>query len=243
MQRNEISDETLTFYYYHDGLSTAQRQIVTSALAIDDDLAERYRALSRDLDGLFNPGSVAVPQDMTERWHDTIKNAARREAPRRQERPFQLWSFALGAAVAVALVAGIGIGILVSEDPVTTPDPMTAAATADDAGSSAFLRGLRVHLRDSETRLADIGRSPSTERLALIESIVQQNRRFERAAENNQALNVARVLRAFELVLLRMAAEDASPEDIEQLRAKLLFELNIMLTKISRDTSDQPRTI
>jgi len=46
-----------------------------------------------------------------------------------------------------------------------------------------------------------------------------------------------------ELVLVQLAAEDISTEDAEALRAKLLFELNVMLTKLSRDSSDEPQSI
>jgi hypothetical protein len=42
---------------------------------------------------------------------------------------------------------------------------------------------------------------------------------------------------------MRIAAEETTPEDAEKLRAKLLFELNIMLTKLSRDTSEEQQTI
>ena len=74
-------------------------------------------------------------------------------------------------------------------------------------------------------------------------NIIEQNRLFERAAEQNDSANLARILRAFELVLLQLAAEDISAEDAEALRAKLLFELNVVLTKLARETSDEPQTI
>ena len=69
--------------------------------------------------------------------------------------------------------------------------------------------------------------------------IIDQNRLFERAAEQNDSQKLARVLRAFEPVLLQLAAEDLAPEDAEALRAQLAFELNVMLTKLSRDTSKE----
>ena len=72
--------------------------------------------------------------------------------------------------------------------------------------------------------------------------IINQNRLYQRAAEQNEADDLARVLRAFEPVLVRLAAEDLSDTDAEALRAKLAFELNVMLTKLSRDTSNETDT-
>ena len=68
--------------------------------------------------------------------------------------------------------------------------------------------------------------------------IVEQNRMYVSAADKNGADDLARVLRAFEPILVRLAAEDTAPEDAEALRAKLVFELNVMLTKLSRESSN-----
>jgi DNA-binding FadR family transcriptional regulator len=76
----------------------------------------------------------------------------------------------------------------------------------------------------------------------LILQIIEQNRLFERAAEQNNSQSLARVLRAFEPILLRLAADDIAPEDAEALRAQLAFELNVMLTKLSRDTSKETQS-
>jgi hypothetical protein len=53
---------------------------------------------------------------------------------------------------------------------------------------------------------------------------------------------VARVLRAFEPILLQLAATDIAPEDAEALRAKLAFELNVMLTKLASQSSNETHT-
>jgi hypothetical protein len=50
------------------------------------------------------------------------------------------------------------------------------------------------------------------------------------------------VLRAFEPILLRLAATDIAPEDAEALRAQLAFELKIMLTKLERGSSKETHT-
>jgi hypothetical protein len=42
---------------------------------------------------------------------------------------------------------------------------------------------------------------------------------------------------------MQLAADDVTPEDAEALRAKLLFELNVVLTKLAHDTSDESQSI
>ena len=79
-------------------------------------------------------------------------------------------------------------------------------------------------------------------RSLLIADIVEQNRAFEQAAERNNAQDVARVLRAFEPILLRLASDDIAPDDAESLRRQLSFELNVMLTKLSSRTSKASTT-
>ena len=76
----------------------------------------------------------------------------------------------------------------------------------------------------------------------LVLRIIEQNRMFEVAAEHNNAPKLARVLRAFEPILLQLAANDLAPEDEEALRAQLAFELNVMLTKLSHASSNEEQT-
>ena len=70
-----MNDETLTFYYYNDGLSRAERQQVASLLATDKSVAERYQAICRELDQLGSPAPVAPPEDMVARWHESLSSA------------------------------------------------------------------------------------------------------------------------------------------------------------------------
>ena len=72
--------------------------------------------------------------------------------------------------------------------------------------------------------------------------LIEQNRLFETAADHNNAPQLARVLRAFEPILLRLAATDTAPEDAAALRAQLSFELNVMLTKLAKESSDEVHT-
>jgi hypothetical protein len=66
---------------------------------------------------------------------------------------------------------------------------------------------------------------------------------FERAAAEKNAPNLARVLRAFEPILLKLASEDIAPQDAEALRAQLTFELKVMLTKLEQKPSETAHDI
>lgn len=184
------------------------------------------------------------PAHLVEQWHDAIDEAAALERGRRQE-PRQSWhpgSFFWGVAVTAALAIGIGIGFVLSGnngDPA--PGPVTATVDPGvSAMPAAFTRGLSVHLRDSRQQIASI--DDSTDRTMLVLQIIEQNRMFESAAEHNNAPKLARVLRAFEPILLQLAASDIAPEDAEALRAQLAFELNVMLTKLASEPSDEAHT-
>jgi len=241
-----MNDDTLTLYYYNDGLTNAERQAVANALAIDPALAERYQSLCRELEQVVDPEMPAPPSDMVRRWHESLDRAIGLETRAKPVPAVHSWSFLLGAAVTAALAIGVGIGMfLTDEEPAT---PMIEELTADNpiserSGSSAFIRGLQVHLRESEQGLTSLDAGAGSDRSLLIMNIIEQNRLFERAAEQNDSENLARVLRAFQLVLMQLAAEDISDEAAEALRAKLLFELNVMLTKLAINPSDEPTTI
>ena len=57
--------------------------------------------------------------------------------------------------------------------------------------------------------------------------------------KQNNSPDLARVLRAFEPILLELAAGDIAADDAKSLRAQLAFELNVMLTKMAKESSDQ----
>ena len=241
-----MNDDKLTLYYYNDGLTNAERQEVANALDSDAAVAERYRLLSEQLGRFADPRVAPPPSDMVERWHEGLDRAIALETRAQPTSGVHSWSFLLGAAVTAALALGIGIGMFISGDEPAAPpvEELVAEENAESADiSTAFLRGLQVHLRESEEGLAALNGEAAADRSMLIMNIIEQNRLFARAARQNEADHLARVLRAFELVLVQLAAEDISTEDAEALRAKLLFELNVMLTKLSRDSSDEPQSI
>jgi hypothetical protein len=180
---------------------------------------------------------VAAPSHMTQRWHDSIDLAAQHEsrAQKKSTRSFNFMSFFWGAAVSTALAVGIGIGVFVSEGPESI-EP-NEYVVQDRAGE--FGRVMQVHLRDTQDDIASMPIETVEDRTLLVLQIIQQNRLFEKAAERNDADGLARVLRAFEPILLKLAASDIAPEDAAALREQLAFELKVMLTKLERDTSKE----
>ena len=234
-----MNDETLTLYYYDDGLSAAERREVEAALASDPSLAARYEALCAELDGLGEAESAAAPTHLVAQWHDTLDRAADQEVfavvPSRKS--FHFGSFFWGAAIAASLAVGISIGVFIAGDDPVPDIGMVAAVSQDPA--DAFSRGLLVHFRDSRDQLSAIEASTNGNRQQLIQNIIAQNRLFVRMAKDNESQDLARVLRAFEPVLMRLATEDVTPAEAERLLAQLQFELTIVLTKLSRQVSDK----
>jgi len=169
-----------------------------------------------------------------------LNRAVRAENIESRKPAVHSWSFLLGVAVTAALAIGIGIGVLISNDDTTMP-VSDSVVMADTSG--AFVRGLQVHLRESEQGLSTTPFNAGSDRTTMIMNIIDQNRRYEKVAEQNDSQNLARVLRAFELVLVQLAADDIAPQEAEALQAKLLFELNVVLTKLAREPSDEPLTI
>lgn len=205
--------------------------------------------MDKDLDKLIAAHEADVhtaPPHIVQQWHSAIDEAAALEKGRVQT-PEPRWhptSFFWGAAVTAALAIGIGIGFFISGDEGTLPTdqvPIVASATRQpNVVPAAFTRGLQVHLRDSRKQIVSLG--DRSDRTMLVLQIIEQNRMFETAADQNNAPGLARVLRAFEPILLQLAASDIAPEDAKALRAQLAFELKVMLTKLASESSDDSQT-
>jgi hypothetical protein len=238
-----MNDDILTLYYYKDGLTGKELQRIRSALENDASLRARYERLCADLAGFDASEAAPVPTDVTARWHDVIDRAARTERQRKQPAGpvLHIPSFAWGTAVAAVLVVGIGMGFYLSEhrkpQPVIDPGLIVDVTPETRSLSVAFARGLQAHLQESRQDLAALPADAGAERAMLITQMIQQNRLFERAAEQNGASELARVLRAFEPILMQLAANDTTPEGAEALQSQLAFELNVMLTKLARNAS------
>ena len=237
-----MNDETLTFYYYDDGLTRDEREQVARLLDTDPAVAQRYQEICQQLDGLGELGEstkASPPSDMVERWHIGLDRAIRTEAVVPKKPVLHTWSFLWGAAITAALAIGIGIGVFISTD---SPTELAGSGVliASNTDSSAFIRGLKVHLRETEQGLSMTPLEATADRSQLIRNILEKNRRYAKVARNSDAQGMARVLRSFELTLMRLAAEDITPQEAQALRARLLFELNFVLTKLSSDPSNQP---
>lgn len=244
-----MNDDTLLLHYYNDGLEDDERRALERALHRDPLLKARYDKLVRELEGLPAPAAVRTPHDFAARLHDSIDREARLETQRQTApRPvFHFASFIWGTAITAVLVAGIGIGYFLGRAPaVDAPlaqQPLLVDTTPPADGSAAFTRGLQVHFRQSRDELGMLPGYSSDQRALLVREIVQQNRLYARAATENNAPELARVLRAFEPVLTRLAAEDLSPQEAARLQAKLAFELNVMLTKLGSAPSNSSESI
>ena len=241
-----MNEETLILYYYDDGLSESRRREVAAAIAKDPDVSRRYQLLCSGLDGLAEIDSVAAPTHLVARWHDSIDRAAEQEAATATGRTFHFGSFFWGATVTASLALGIAIGVYMSGDQSGAIDSGTAIATLDESApgsSTALSRGLMVHFQESRDRLVDLSAATNGSRSALIMDIIHQNRLYQRAAMNGDSQDLARVLRALEPILLRLADENISPEDAMLLQAQLAFELNIVLTKLSLNISNSSDSI
>ncbi|RPH93732.1 MAG: hypothetical protein EHM68_15280 [Lysobacterales bacterium] len=246
-----MNDEQLILYYYADGLSKTERRRIEAALAADPALQSRYDALRRELDG-FGDASAdapAAPEHLVARWQAGIDRAAQleRQTERGPARVLHLASFGWGAAITGALALGIGIGVYLPSrnvpDVSVTPLPAIVEVAPSATTGDAFTRGLQAHFRESRENIGGLAVEDSEARRLLILHIVQQNRLFARAATENQSPELSRVLRAFEPILVRLADEDLAPEEAQRLQAQLLFELNVMLTKMNRPPSDRSESI
>lgn len=248
-----MNDDTLILYYYHDGLSDAERAAVEAALENDASLRERYRALRRSLDRFNDPPAERAPARTVSRWHRSIEHAAAGEHGGNTPTGggWHFPSFAWGALAASLVAAVVAVGLYFGDE--ATPVPSIADGTErlglDDRSRGqlttpvSFSRGLQVHLRESREDILRLAPHGNGDRTTLVMDIVRQNRLFERAARQHGAGDVARVLRAFEPVLLRLASEDTGAEDAAALRAKLGFELKVMLTKMAQSESDDTDSI
>ena len=74
-----INEDTLTLYYYDDGLSAAERRQVEDALKRDAALATRYQFLCAELQGWQLADDGKMPDHLLHNFHDTIDRAARLE--------------------------------------------------------------------------------------------------------------------------------------------------------------------
>ncbi len=237
-----INDETLTFYYYEDGLSADERLAVRTTLSEDAELAARYARLRHQLEQWREPDTHQAPSHLVQRWHESIDKAAgvdRVATDNAVSKPqIHFLSFTWGVVAAAALALGIGIGVYFSGDTEINVEQLVVSKPIIRE-SSSFRRGLQLHLQESQQQLVSLPAEAATNRASLLMQIIEHNRMFERAAKHNNSPKLARLLRAFEPLLTQLAAENLTPNEAEVLRMQLAFELNVMQTKLAREASDK----
>jgi hypothetical protein len=242
----EEQDELLTLYFFNDGLSSTERRALEEAMADDAMLAARYAKISRDLSGIRAGDSPALPDDMLQRFHETIDRAARAEAmsSTQARSPRPVATFLFGAAAAAAVLVAVFAGLRVGSDIPSETVPMVVDVTPPIESNPASLkRSLQVYFRSGQQQLGDWPAASDSDRTSMIIALVGQNRRYEKLATQHEAADLARVLRAFEPILLRLAAEDVTAEESQRLRDQLAFELNVMLTKLTHEASEPARPL
>ena len=192
-----------------------------------------------DLVAAHKADTHSPPPATVQRWHDALDNAASEEAATGRATGSNLHptSFFMGMAIAATLALGIAIGVFIGDNDTETVNP---ASVHMAAAPDALSRGLQVHFRESREQLLEL--PDSADRTMLVLRIIEQNRMFENAANASDAPKLARVLRAFEPILLQLAADDIAPADAQALQAQLAFELNVMLTKLSAESSNDSHT-
>ena len=240
-----ISDDDLLLYYYRDGLDAAERARIGTALAQQPELAQRLHRLVAQLDTVAEMPEVPVPPHIEQRWHSALERAAAQgkysaAASKRTGSRFSTgyrWQ-ALAAAVAVLAIL-VTLQVSMRSQPgrngeVTQPTQIVATMPAP----SAYERGLKWHLANTEQRLASLDNARPDERARLIEAIIEQNRMYALAADRANEPDLARVLRAFTPLLETLSTErrDADASDIDQLN----FELRVVQARLQ--ATAQPPT-
>lgn len=229
-----ISDDDLLLYYYRDGLDTAERARIGTALAQQPELAQRLHRLVAQLDTVAEMPEVPVPAHIEQRWQNALARVASTPAVQTGSRfrsSFRWQTLALAAAVAVvAILVTLQVSMQSRTDRVARETPQVQAPTASEPDAAAYQRGLRWHLASTEQRLAKLDSADPDERARLIASIIEQNRMYALAADRANEPQLARVLRAFTPILESIASErrDASAGDVAQLN----FELRVMQARL-----------
>ena len=248
-----ITDDTLILYFYADGLSDAERQDVRGALEQDVGLRNRYTALTRDLRELGETVSVEAPASSVARWRVALDEEIDAGGRQGMLGWFRRRGFVLAAAMSFVFAIGLFLGVRLSEEPPILPPGSPVIATSPENSESnivastpapprppaTFVRGVAVHLENTQIRLASVNFDNPQERSDLISQIVSQNRFFLKAADENGAEDVARLLRAFEPLLLAMSEQDGDAVAAERVREQLDFEMGVTLTKFARQTSNK----
>lgn len=221
-------DDTLILYYYGDGLDAAERARIDAALRDDPALALRYLELTAMLARLRLAPEVEPPPAAVHRWQTSVARAARLETA--ASPPASRWRLRLafaGAALAAAVLA-IGLIARLPIEPPSAPPPFAAQpAPTERAGAATPLqRGVQAHLQETGQLIDRLAGNGERHGAALADAI-ERNRAYQRSAERHDAERLARLLRAFEPALERLADADTDRPTFEAERERLAFELGV----------------
>ncbi|NNF16940.1 MAG: hypothetical protein HKN70_09345 [Gammaproteobacteria bacterium] len=242
-------EQLLTLYWYGDGLSDSERRDLANRLEREPDLAARFAAVKEDLGALDLPAAPLATAAMVARWRLALDQEINASATRSTNRWRRFMPAGLSAAAAVVLALGVFIGMQLEDrddsldtvhatvSPEETDDP-AQLVTGSEAVPDTLERSLALHLQNTKVQLAGLASDNIDDRTRLVAQIIYQNRLFAVAARANGAEELARLLRAFEPVLLATLAEDASTNDLAVRRDQLDFELGVTLTKITGRASN-----
>jgi anti-sigma-K factor RskA len=230
MNTQEISDAELLLYHYRDGLETAQRERIASALMAQPELACRLQTLVAQLDAAALIPELPVPPATLRRWHAALEHRATttRAAPARLAGSTQRWRQpALAALAAATLVIAFRLGMYMAAERTA---PLIAANEASQCEC-----GLKWHLASVEQQLGKVSATQGAQRSALIDAVVAQNRVYAIAAERGGDSRLAGALRSFTLILERLAKDDARNGLLAADVAQLNFELRVMQARLSAE--------
>jgi hypothetical protein len=232
-----ITDDELLLYYYRDGLDAAERARIGVALSEQPELARRMQALVARLDAAADSPEVPVPAEVQQRWRVALARAAvaGEESGSRASRRFFDFRWPAAAAAAFAIVA-LTLIVQAVMRPATEQVAEVVTPANKPADASAYERGLKVHLANTEQQLAELGDAKPEDRARLVGAIIAQNRIYALAAERAGEPQLARVLRAFSPILETVAKGGDSSAGIAQLN----FELRVMQGRLGAGTDSLP---
>lgn len=220
-------DDILILYYYGDGLDAAERARIEAALRDEPALALRYLELTAMLARLRIAPEVEPPPAAVHRWQSSLARAARLDTA--ASAPAPRWRLRLAFAGATLAAAALAIGLIARApvEPPTAPPTLAAQPPAERAPvASPLQRGVQAHLQETGRLVALLAGNGRTHGAALADAI-ERNRAYERRAEEHDAERLARLLRAFEPALQRLADADTDRFTFEAERERLAFELGV----------------
>lgn len=237
-----ISDNDLLLYHYRDGLDAAERERIRVALREEPALAARMQALVGQLDDAAAMPEVPVPEDAQQRWQAALDRAVRNEAAAKEPRVDVLhwlrWpAFGVAALLAIIVATRIDIG---TQPRVIEQTATNVPATTSEATTLPYERGMQVHLASTERQLAELNTASATQRAALIDAVIAQNRLYALAAERAGDDRLARALRSFAPILENLADEPSSGAASSGDLAQLNFELRVMQARLAAESATPP---